>query len=262
VATDRKPALPTGLVLPLGTMFLYVYSYAFEIGHAMYFGYPSGLVAISVGLVINFGTGVFLYLLFFFGFLQLNLQSWPNTKKHVFSLTIAFIVFFSALIATKVWLPRFGGVSYMLIPLIAYFGLRATRKWRKSETPSESDKIPMAYDARSQVPEDSIAHAIVYRLGFDPLLFGALLLIVLPALFWSAGFADAKSRTQHYFFQESGSEYVILRFTGSSVIGARLDESNGIYYPEYVRRPVLGLAAIEPMKFEKLKEAKIEKPGS
>lgn len=260
MATDSKPSLSLGVLLPLATIALYAYSYIFEIGHAFYFGYPVQLVPPSVDLIANFGVALFFYGVMVFGFLQLNLQTWPKTRRHVFLLVVVFVCFLFALVALKSWYREALRYSYFLIPATAYVGIIAAHRWRKRDNKEDYDKVPIAYDARSNVPEHSIAGAMVGRLGFDPLFLSLLVFIVLPALFWMVGYADAKSRTTFYEFTDSGSSYVSLRFTGGAVIAARFEPAKKHYYSEFVVRAAGDLKGLRRIEVKALRQTDADSP--
>lgn len=253
MTVDSKPPLSLGVLLPLATIGLYAYSYIFELGYAFYFGYPVQLIAPSVYLIANFGVAVFFYALMAFGFLQLNLQTWPMTPRHVFLLVVLLISFLFGLIALKAWNREALRYAYFLIPATAYLGGIAAHRWQKEGNKEVYDKVPMAYDARSNVPENSIASAIVRRLRFDPLLLSFLVVMVLPALFCAAGYADARSQTTFYEFTDGGTSYISLQFTGESVIAARFDPTANHYYSEFVVRTAGDLKALRRVQVVGLK---------
>jgi hypothetical protein len=87
----------------------------------------------------------------------------------------------------------------------------------------------MAYDARSRVHPDSIAFGLVARFGFDPVLVGLLVALVLPGLFWFAGYAEARSNRNFYLFAHSERSYLVLRIFQDKLISAPFDETNGTY---------------------------------
>jgi hypothetical protein len=93
-------------VIPGLTALLYAYSYAFEAGYANAFGYPVTFVGVSLDLILNIGTVLFLYAALFLGFLQLNLYYWPTGQAHAARLMGFAILFFASIIAINIWVPE------------------------------------------------------------------------------------------------------------------------------------------------------------
>lgn len=247
---EQKKSLPLIFVLPAATALLYLYSYVFEAGYAFRFGYPSGFTVVSLGIILNFGTALFFYAVFFVTFMQLHLQAWPHTKKHIFQLTTVFVLFFAFLIVLKLVLRdsspvMLAGISSVIGSLSAYIGIFATRKYYEENQNSDAGAVPMIYDSGSEIPEGSIAHRMIDKLGYDPALFIVLLLIIMPVLFYGAGFAEARSTTVFYVFEESGSKYISLRISGSRVVAAKLDSSETKYHPDYIARPLQEIGSMQ-----------------
>lgn len=265
IAENKWPSGANAFLIPLATVALYCYSFSFEVGYADYFGYPRGLIPISIGLILNVWTLLFVYLVLFVGFLQLNLSHWPDTPKTRYGFIVVLLGWFGLLIALKAFFPKYLYFGGLLTVIAAFMGLSlmrraAAKRQRNCEglldekrAPASVSEIPMIYDARSQVDPDSIAYQLVTRLGFDPALVFALVVIVFPALFWSAGLGEARSKQEFYVFSQSGTEYLALRILDSNVIAAPFSESSNTYAKEFLVRPITELAGLKAKRVGNLR---------
>lgn len=229
------------VLIPFLPALLYAYSYAFEVGFANAFGYPAGFVKVSLDLVLNMGTVLFVYVGLFVTFLQLNLYYWPSGQTHVARLLGFAILFFGLMIAIKILLPGGVGLATFVTPVAAFFGAKTMGKLGSDGLQgraSNANKLPNVYDKRGEIPPHSLAHSLLTRLGFDPVLIGAVFLIVVPLLFAGFGYGEARSQTEFLYMEDSGVEYVVLRVVGDNVIAARTGGSKSSYRQEFIVRPL------------------------
>jgi len=230
--------VPLALLIPALTALLYVYSFAFEVGYAKWFGYPAGLVTVTLDLILNVGTAFFLWILWIFTFLQLNMQYWPSTRIHTSAFLALLVVYFACVIGARIWLPEYFYFSFLLSSVFAYLGGRALAKFEAAPPEERKDRIPNVYDPRSVISKSSIGYALIQRLGFDPLLFALAIVLVLPALFAGVGYAEARSKSEFLAFEESGEDYVALRIGGGSVIAAKSNHDENTKTKQFIVRDV------------------------
>lgn len=222
VSTEKRVGISAAVGIPLATLLLYTYSYSYELGVAYAYGYSPALIQISVDLVVNAGSGLFLYTLFLVSFLQLNLQMWPNTNKHVVYFVSLFAVAFLVFASFRIWLPQYLSAAFFVSPIFAYVGQLLMNKYKRGGKDS-TQKPPMIYDARSNVDEASLAHRIVVSLGFDPLLIFVAAFLVAPTLMLAAGYGEGKSNEDYLVFEEANKQYALLRAYGGVSVSAEWD---------------------------------------
>jgi hypothetical protein len=256
-----KPSIAShsAVLLPIATVALYSYSFFFELGYATRFGYPQELIPISLRLILNIWVYLFIYLGFSVLFFQLNLQYWPHRGRAKYTLIAVFLIWLGLLIGVNAIAPRY--LNWVLILssvfcfLGGYFRRRATRtqtdgadqKIRQAVTQNEFDAIPMIYDARSKIPKDSIAYRLVSALGFDPLLIFLLAMIVIPGMFWLAGFSEAVSRKSFYTFSRLETEYIALRIFDEKIIAASFTRDGCSYSREFVVALIPEIRSLKPL---------------
>lgn len=250
------------MVVSLATVALYWYSFCFEVGYAWYFGYPSGLIPITLGLVLNVWTLLFIYTVAIFQFLQLNLFYWPHHGKWKYGLVFAFILWFASIIVIRAYAPFYAIPGAGLLAVVAaYVAIVMKRRssaepTHKGELKDDSDlkQIAMVYDARSELPPDSVAYKIVKGFGFDPVLLLLLIVVVFPGVFAAAGIAEARAEQDFYTFTESGSsrEYIVLRILDGLAIAAPYDPTTEACQKRFLVRKVAEVPDLVPTHIDRL----------
>jgi hypothetical protein len=222
--TEKRAGISAAVSVPLATLLLYAYSYSYEVGIAYAYGYPPELIQVSADLVVNAGSGLFLYALFLVGFLQLNLQMWPSTNRHVVSFVGLFAVAFLVFVGFRIWLPQHLSAAMLVSPVFAYVGQILLNRYKRGRGGKDrARKPPMIYDARSNIDEDSLAHRIVARMGFDPLLVFVAAFLVAPTLMFAAGYGEGRSNEDYLVFEDASEQYAVLRVHGGVAISAEWD---------------------------------------
>jgi len=260
--------LPSALLISLATVGLYWYSFCFEVGWALYFGYPTGLIPISLGLILNVWTFLFFYSCMAFGFLQLNLSHWTHYGKGKYALVVMLILFLALLMVIRGYAPKYTAFVVLFSSVAAYIGTLVMRRKlaaQKNEAPEKSKEgeqgfdvtqIATVYDARSKIPSESIAHRIVERLGFDPLLVFFFVVIVFPVMFGGAGYIEARSKQDFYSFSDSAAnprkEYLVLRILDGILIAVPYKKDSGTYVKAFLVRHAADTEGLSPVHVERV----------
>jgi len=217
-AAEPKLKIPTGILVVIATVALYVCTYAFEVGYASHFGYSVRLISFGLGSFLSLGGSVFGYVLVFFLFLRLTLPRWQHTRGNagllVFLLSALFISGIGITVAnfadSLFWL-----FAVVFPTLLAGYAIPKERARIAAEQQKDGDP-----PNRSHSP-DSIARKVETVLGFDPLsTVGAAVVILVPIAFVLLGWSAAHTNVRYFTFELGGEQRVVLRVTGSNVISA------------------------------------------
>jgi hypothetical protein len=247
------------IFLAIGTILSYFYVYCFEIGYCFHFGFPSGIFPITLSNILHAWFLLTFYVIFVFGFLQLNLQYWPATQKHVAAFVFVFFGYLFCLI-TILTLFRdlliIDGLNFNIHIFLAFWlssaiGLCAVRIYNRDVAGEISPKdkndsgridredaktIFTVFDRTSNISFGSIGHMVLARLGFDPLIIILVFLLFLPGISLYAGWANAYSQTVFYVYERINDHQnqIVLKIAEGQLISAPYDPIYETYKARFV----------------------------
>jgi hypothetical protein len=168
-------------------------------------------------------------------FLQLSLQGWPSTKRHIVLTALFSIIIYFTVTITSSFITKFAGLLFIIAPILTYLGTVLIPWPSNTSSPNTGhDPIPGFYDARNKVRDGSIADRMMSILGFDPLLLFFLLLLLPSCMFFLNGFIDALKAEGFYLYEYKGKTYAVIRESGKFFISALYDGNHSIKKEYYI----------------------------
>ena len=263
--------------LALLTVLLYVYAYFFEVGYAARFLYPPELI----GPTLSSFVGVWVLMLFvlLFGFLQLNLQYWPHQNRWKVGFIAALIVYVFAVLTAMAfsrtsWATTAVAFSSSAIAIAANAAYtRSVQKQRSAIEENDATSTTTlhaapdirdtftVYDRKSNIPQYSIAYALVKYFGRDPLSYFLLFLIVAPSMCLYAGFTQAYA-AKGFYLLEGKDDFVapelVIRIVNGIIVSVPFDPETKTYRRQFRVQQVsdIGDQRLSPLQIETLTELK------